>query len=97
MKKKKSKDTENFLSDEDQGNTGEKKLKEAAEAGLLELSRETSDLLLRAAKAMKRDVAIGTRTSGNGTEYCPVCDEIAGQGSFYCKYCGQKLREGGRG
>ena len=63
----------------------------------MELSTEMCDILLKASRIMKKDIAVGTKSHDDGHEYCPACDGIVGQSAFYCKHCGQKLREGGRG
>lgn len=85
------------IENEDRGSSLEKELKEAAETGMLELSSSMSDALLKAAKLAKKDVAVGVRAGHDKYEYCPVCGGVIGQSAFYCKYCGQKIREGGRG
>lgn len=100
MKKKRKDFTESpfDMADEEQtGSRTARKLRDAAEAGLMELSTEMCDILLKASRIMKKDIAVGTKSHDDGHEYCPVCDGIVGQSAFYCKHCGQKLREGGRG
>ena len=72
----------------------EQKLTEAAGANLLELSPEMSNILLKAAKLVKKEIPTGTRRSNSGYEMCPVCGGTVGQSGFYCKHCGQKLRHG---
>lgn len=98
MKKKKiDVDVLTETEDDDRGSRLENELKAAAETGLLELSAQMSDVLLKAARLAKKDVAVGTRIGHDGHEYCPVCGGTVGQSAFYCKYCGQKIREGGMG
>lgn len=100
MKKKRKDFTESpfDMADEEQaGSRLENELKAAAETGLLELSAQMSDVLLKAARLAKKDVAVGTRIGHDGYEYCPVCNGTVGQSAFYCKHCGQKIREGGMG
>ena len=98
MKKKKiNVDVLTETEDDDRGSRLENELKAAAETGLLELSAQMSDVLLKAARLAKKDVAVGTRIGHDGYEYCPVCNGTVGQSAFYCKHCGQKIREGGMG
>jgi len=70
-----------------------KQLERTADIGLLEITPEIQQTLLKASKALMKEVAAGTEQDAYGYEKCPVCRRTVGTSGFYCKWCGQKMRE----